>query len=92
MDQSYVPTILLITRPRAYHWESPKMQSSPPPRCRGPSRLDHNVKEIGSGARTQKNNLQAVHLLRVMIDKPTLYDQLIIGKMLQSDLPPPYTQ
>ena len=69
-----------------------RCSQAPPPRGRGPSRLDHNVKEIGSGARTKKNNLQAVHLLRVMIDKPTLYDQLIIGKMLQSDLPPPYTQ
>ena len=39
-----------------------------------------------------KNYLQEFYVLLVPGKKPTLYEQLPIGKLLQPDQPPPYTQ
>ena len=39
-----------------------------------------------------KNNMQVVRILRLPTFIPTLHDQFFIGKLLQSDQPPPYTQ
>ena len=62
-----------------------------PPR-RAPLITDHNAPVLVSAAWIIENDLQAVHLLRQLREKPTLYERLPIRKMLQSYRLSPYTQ
>ena len=39
-----------------------------------------------------KDDTKEVHLMSMPISKPILYDCLPIGKLMQPDQPPPYTQ
>ena len=62
-----------------------------PPR-RAPLITDHNAPVLVSAAWIIENDLQAVHLLRQLREKPTLYERFPISKMLQSYRLSPYTQ